>query len=137
MPLLGSAIGEIGNNSFDHNIGKWPDVPGIFFGVDIVGKRVVLADRGLGILETLRYVRPDLRTHSEAIKVAFTEVVSGRAPEKRGNGLKLVRKIATLGAMSLSFQTGDAILDIKAGTAELLISKSDHPIKGCLAVLEY
>src|SRR3990167_10415893 len=28
--LLGSVAGEIGNNSYDHNLGKWPDVHGIF-----------------------------------------------------------------------------------------------------------
>ena len=28
--LVIAAAGEIGNNSFDHNIGNWPDVPGIF-----------------------------------------------------------------------------------------------------------
>ena len=30
--MLAAIAGEIGNNSFDHNLGSWPDVPGIFFG---------------------------------------------------------------------------------------------------------
>ena len=30
LPLIISVAGEIGNNSFDHNLGKWPDVPGVF-----------------------------------------------------------------------------------------------------------
>lgn len=42
---------------------------------------IVLADRGLGILETLKQVRPTLKTHIEAVNVAFTEILSGRAPE--------------------------------------------------------
>ena len=54
---------------------------------------IVLADRGLGILETLKQVRPTLKTHIEAVNVAFTEILSGRAPEKRGNGLKFVREV--------------------------------------------
>ena len=29
--LIGAVIGEIGNNSFDHNLGNWRDLPGIFF----------------------------------------------------------------------------------------------------------
>ena len=48
--LIVSVAGEIGNNSYDHNIGKWPDTPGIFFGYDLNKKQIVLADRGLGIL---------------------------------------------------------------------------------------
>ncbi|MBU2523597.1 hypothetical protein KKG71_00165, partial [Patescibacteria group bacterium] len=44
-------------------------------------KEIVLADRGLGILETLRQVLPELASHTEAVEVAFTQFVSGRAPE--------------------------------------------------------
>ena len=32
FPLISSLAGEIGNNSYDHNIGNWPGMPGIFFG---------------------------------------------------------------------------------------------------------
>src|SRR3989338_680424 len=81
--LIVSVAGEIGNNSFDHNIGKWPDEPGVFFGYDIAKGLVVLADRGLGILRALRQVRPDIPNHIEALRVAFTEIISGRAPERR------------------------------------------------------
>lgn len=28
--IITAVTGEIGNNSFDHNLGKWPDIPGIF-----------------------------------------------------------------------------------------------------------
>jgi len=44
--LIVAITGEIGNNSFDHNLGKWPDEPGVFFGYDIAKGTVVLADRG-------------------------------------------------------------------------------------------
>ena len=53
LPLVVAVAGEVGNNSFDHNLGKWPDIPGVFFGYDISKRQVVLADRGLGILSTL------------------------------------------------------------------------------------
>src|SRR3989344_1882100 len=59
FPLVVAAAGEIGNNSFDHNLGKWPDTPGIFFGYNIDKRQIVLADRGLGILSTLSRVRPE------------------------------------------------------------------------------
>lgn len=48
--MIAAMAGEIGNNSFDHNIGNWPDMPGIFFGWSIDGNaaRIVMADRGRG-----------------------------------------------------------------------------------------
>ena len=95
FPLIGAVVGEIGNNSFDHNLGNWPDIPGIFFGYDTQKRIIVLADRGRGILATLKRVRPTLTTHQEALRVAFTEIISGRAPEERGNGLKFVREVIT------------------------------------------
>jgi len=33
--LVVAVAGEIGNNSFDHNLGNWPDLPGVFFAYDI------------------------------------------------------------------------------------------------------
>ena len=48
--LIVLVAGGIGDNSFAHNIGKWPDTPGIFFGYDLEKRVIVLADRGLGIL---------------------------------------------------------------------------------------
>src|SRR3989344_3411195 len=44
--LLVAVVGEIGDNSFVHNTGNWPDVPGIYFAYDISKRIVVLADRG-------------------------------------------------------------------------------------------
>src|SRR3989338_9631 len=106
--LVTLVTGEIGDNSFAHNLGKWPDTPGIFFGYNLEKGVVVLADRGLGILETLRQVRPELPSHVVAVEVAFTEFVSGRAPEKRGNGLKLVREVVTDQPFDLFYTSGDA-----------------------------
>jgi len=33
--MAGAIAGEIGNNSFDHNIGNWPDTAGIFSGMSL------------------------------------------------------------------------------------------------------
>jgi hypothetical protein len=129
--------GEIGNNSFDHNLGNWPDVPGVFFGYDVIKRTVVLADRGLGILATLGRVKPDLKNHTEALTTAFTEVISGRAPEERGNGLKFVRKVAVENPINLFFQSGDATLRIEKQEAGLRITQSPITIRGCLAKITF
>lgn len=135
--LIIAIIGEIGNNSFDHNLGQWPDEPGIFFGYSIPKGQVVLADRGLGVLATLRRVKLGLSTDIDAVQVAFTEIITGRAPEKRGNGLKFVRKIISEQAISLFFQTGEAELRIQPNSYELNITRSQLHIRGCLASVDF
>ena len=129
--------GEIGNNSFDHNLGKWPDIPGIFFGYDISKKHIVLADRGLGILETLRQVRPTLKNHTEAVMAAFTEILSGRAPEKRGNGLKFVREVTTTQPIDLFFESGDAEVRIKTPDKEFRLTRGQEILRGCFAIIQF
>jgi hypothetical protein len=135
--LIVLVAGEIGDNSFAHNLGKWPDKPGIFFGYDLKKKEIVLADRGLGILETLRHVRPELDNHISAVEVAFTEFVSGRAPEKRGNGLKLVRKVMLENPISLFYTSGDAELRIKNSDKDFSITRGQHVVRGCLAKINF
>jgi len=136
--LITSIVGEIGNNSFDHNLGKWPDLPGIVFGYSLSEKKIVLADRGQGILATLSRVREELKEDKQAIRVAFTEIVSGRAPENRGNGLKYVRKIAEDNAnIKIFFQSGQATVNIRSKTEHLNIGQVDSSIRGCFAIIEY
>jgi hypothetical protein len=137
VSLLTVIAGEIGNNSYDHNLGNWPDIPGVFFGYDIHKGVIVLADRGLGILKTLSRVKPSLSNHKEALRTAFTESISGRSPEKRGNGLKLVRKVVSKNLISLSFQTGDAELNIQRESEDLRITKAKSNIQGCFAVITF
>lgn len=137
FPLIVSVVGEIGNNSFDHNLGQWPDMAGIFFGYDLNKKQIVLADRGLGILETLKRVRPNLKNHAQALETAFTEIVSGRAPENRGNGLKFVRKVISRNPINLFFQTGNAQLQLKEKSSDLKITNIKDNFHGCLALVSY
>ena len=40
FPLLIAVAGEIGNNSFDHNLGDWSDIKGVFFGYDLVSRKI-------------------------------------------------------------------------------------------------
>lgn len=96
VALLTAAVGEIGNNCFDHNLGKWRDLPGCFFAWSLQKENLLVAaivDRGQGVLGSLRRILPDLRTEGEALRVAFEKRISGRSPEQRGNGLKFVRSI--------------------------------------------
>lgn len=136
--LIVLVAGEIGNNSFDHNLGNWPDVRGIFFGYDLKRRNIVLADRGIGILTSLQRVRPSLATHGEALKVAFTERISGRAPESRGNGLKLVRKVMCENSLALDFRTGDARLILREGDTEVKLDKGyDQFFRGCFSSITF
>lgn len=137
LSLLVAIAGEMGNNSFDHNLGNWPDMPGIFFGYDLNKREIVLADRGLGILKTLQRVRPELNNYKDALTVAFTEIVSGRAPEERGNGLKFVRKVITENPIRLLFQSGDTELEIAKESSDLNIKSSKHFLRGCIALINY
>ncbi len=136
-PMIIAVAGEIGDNSFAHNIGNWPDTHGIFFGFDAVRNIIVLADRGRGVQKTLQRVRPELTNDHDALFVAFTEVVSGRAPEARGNGLKFVRKAAQKYPMRIFFQSGDAETTLEPNREEFTISKSKESIPGCFALINF
>lgn len=135
--LIVLIAGEIGDNSFAHNLGKWPDTPGIFFGYDLSKGIIALADRGLGILETLRQVRPELPSHTVAVKVAFTEFVSGRAPEKRGNGLKLVREVVAERPIDLFYASGDAEVRMQGADKVFRVTRGQRIVRGCLAKIEF
>jgi len=93
LPLLIAVTGEIGNNSFDHNLGQWRDVSGCWFQTQITGGRlwVCIADRGQGVFKSLLRVDPTIENEQKALELAFEKRISGRAPERRGNGLKFVR----------------------------------------------
>lgn len=139
--FISSIVGEIGNNSFDHNLGSWPDIRGIFFAYDLYKKQIVLADRGQGILTTLKRARPALSNDSDALQTAFTEKVSGRAPENRGNGLKYVKKvlidIKKDISLKLYFQSGNAFTILDDKTINLKIERADTPFRGCLALINF
>ncbi|OIO52000.1 hypothetical protein AUJ78_01885 [Candidatus Peregrinibacteria bacterium CG1_02_41_10] len=135
--LIVLIAGEIGDNSFAHNLGKWPDTAGVFFGYDLTKGIIVLADCGLGILETLRQVRPELPSHVAAVEVAFTEFISGRSPEKRGNGLKLVREVVIAQPINLFFTSGDAEVRLQGSNKVFHVTRGQRTLQGCLAKIEF
>mgnify|MGYP001619747335 FL=1 len=97
----------------------------------------MLADRGLGILETLRQVRPELSNHVNAVQVAFTEFISGRAPEKRGNSLKLVREVVIDQPIDLFYTTGDAEVRMQGSDKVFRVTRGQRIVRGCLAKIEF
>lgn len=135
--LLTLVAAEIGDNSFVHNIGSWPDVPGIFFAYDIGKRVIVLADRGQGVRTTLRRVRPDLETDADALRIAFTEIISGRDPEKRGNGLKVVRRTTESGPIGLQFRSGLGVVQIPKFPGLMEIRTAANNIRGVYAVITF
>lgn len=117
LSLLISAVGEIGNNCFDHNLGHWRNIPGCWFEAQSTGKRlwVLVADRGQGVFQSLSRALPEIPDERAALLTAFEKRVSGRAPENRGNGLKFVRKIVEGSpARGLACRSGAGLVDYGA-----------------------
>lgn len=134
--IISAIAGEIGSNSFDHNLGNWPDIAGIFFAYEFSGGKlkIILADRGRGVLATLKRVKPELKNDMEALKTAFTERISGRAPENRGNGLKFVKENIQNKKMRLIFTSGNGKAELNK---KMEIEKIEDKINGCLAILSF
>jgi hypothetical protein len=139
--LLTAVAGELGSNAYDHNLGHWRDQPGCCFG-DEASERGILvwvADRGRGVLASLVRVAPYLATHQQALELAFEKVISGRQPERRGNGLKFVRTVinghADRGLVTLS---GNALLAFGGRGSELRSSlplpQQEH---GVMSVIDW
>ncbi|MBI3298764.1 MAG: winged helix-turn-helix transcriptional regulator [Elusimicrobia bacterium] len=125
-----AAVGEIGNNSFDHNLGKWRDTPGCWYQIQSTGGRlwICIADRGQGILKSLARVDSTIRDDQTALVTAFEKILSGRAPERRGNGLKYVRNIITgKDRRGLACRSGAGLVDYGKLGAECKEELADFP----------
>jgi hypothetical protein len=133
-PLLTAVMGEFGNNSFDHNVGNWRDVTGVYFAFDDKGGVAVVADRGQGVYATLSRVEPTLADDIAALETAFTKQLSGRSPERRGNGLKFVRSVAEKERWSLQFFSGSGKAVVENGNS-IQFHKSEKHIQGCIAFI--
>ena len=96
-----------------------------------------MADRGLGIRATLLRVRPDLKDDINALMVAFTERVSGRAPEQRGNGLKFVHNVAIKYPLGVFLQSGTAIAEIAKEGGRFKVMLAERNMRGTLAKIIY
>lgn len=142
LPLVIATVGEIGNNSFDHNLGQWRDMPGCWFETQITGTRawVCIADRGQGIFHSLSRVVPAIKNDQDALEIAFEKHVSGRAPEKRGNGLKFVKKnIIQMENSGLACFSGRGRLrfGMRAKSCEEVLMKGLSGVKGTVTLLAW
>lgn len=129
--LLGAILGELTNNAFDHNLGQWDKAPGCVVGFQIDHTNNILqlaiGDRGQGIISSLQSVVGEQVSPEEVLFKAFNERVSGRAPEKRGNGLKFVLKhIIENNNYLLCITQGK---EISCGTVKININTKDLPMK--------
>lgn len=117
LSLVISVAGEVGNNCFDHNLGRWRDVPGCWFETQATGGRLwmCIADRGQGVFRSLSHGRPEITDEPTALSAAFERNISGRAPENRGNGLKFVKNIIVQGQKrGLACRSGGALVEYGA-----------------------
>lgn len=105
--LLLSALSELGGNSFDHNLGKSKELPGLCFYANEA--EIFLFDDGQGIRSSLSAVGFSKSTDQEYVDMAMTEVVSGRAPEQRGNGLKLVVNVMKNLNLGFCLKSGEGL----------------------------
>lgn len=80
-------IGEVGNNSYDHNLGHWQNSPGLCF--YFKQEYILLYDQGRGIEESLSSAGHSFSSSAQYLDAALTQRITGRAPERRGNGLKV------------------------------------------------
>ena len=134
--LEAAIIGEIGNNTFDHNFGFNSAYPkGAYCNFVYKKMYVVLADFGKGVKQSLLAVVPSITSDLEAVKIAFTERISGRSPEQRGNGLKFVSETIQQNGWHLYFQSGFGSCSIdKNGIAFL---EKTNSLIGCLAIINF
>ena len=142
LPLIIVSAGETGNNSFDHNLGQWRDAPGCWFEAQTTGGLfwICIADRGQGIFQSLKKIHSHLLNEQMALTAAFETIISGRAPEQRGNGLKFVREIIV--------KTPGAGIACKSGTAQVqygeqglrcqsLLEKNFQDVQGTMTLMTW
>ena len=133
--LESAVIGELGNNTFDHNLDyDAHHLRGAYFSYNENGNFIVLADFGEGVRKTIsrvKFVSDDL----EALKLVFTEHISSRSLENRGNGLKFVSESIIEYNWQLYFQSGTAVCSIDKNGMSFY--NYDIDIIGCLAILDF
>jgi hypothetical protein len=134
--LEAAIIGEIGNNTFDHNFVFADNHPrGVYCNVSYKHKYTVLADYGKGVRQSLLPVLPSIGSDLEAVETAFTRRISGRSPEQRGNGLKFVSETVQQNKWHLYFQSGSGSCSIDESGIQFF--EKNLSLTGCLAVLDF
>jgi len=134
--LEAAIIGEIGNNTFDHNFVFEKDFPGgVYCNLSYKQEYLVLADYGMGVRRSLLSVLPAIASDLTAVEIAFTKRISGRSPEQRGNGLKFVSETIQQNNWHLYFQSGNGSCLIDGQHIKFV--EKTLTIAGCLAILSF
>jgi hypothetical protein len=134
--LEAAIIGEIGNNTFDHNFGFNSIYPrGVYYNAAYMKKYTVLADYGKGVRQSLLFVLPSIASDVEAVEIAFTRRISGRSPEQRGNGLKFVSEAIQQNNWHLCFQSGFGSCSVDGNGIQF--SERAIAVIGCLAIIDF
>jgi hypothetical protein len=133
--LILTIIGEVGNNSYDHNLGHWQTLPGLCFYQE--KGFALLFDCGRGIEASLSGAGFKFENEKSYLNAALTQRITGRAPERRGNGLKV--SLEAVESLDISFY-------IRSGQSEYNNQKMNHPYckkaslftnKGVLMMLDF
>lgn len=139
LSLVISTAGEIGNNSFDHNLGQWRDIPGCWFEAQCTGTYlwICIADRGQGVYQSLKKAHPEFSNDQAALKAAFETVISGRAPEQRGNGLKFARAnvLKAGGGLACMSGTGRVFYGENGEKCMTYLEKNFHKVEGTITLM--
>ena len=134
--LEAAIIGEIGNNTFDHNFFFEDNYPrGVYCDFSYDQKYIILVDYGKGIKQSLLPVIPSINSDIEALEIAFTKQISGRSPEQRGNGLKFVTASIIQNKWHLFFQSGIASCSIDENG--ISFNERANSLTGCMAILDF
>jgi len=134
--LESAVIGEIGNNTFDHNyIFECNRPRGVYCNLSYKNEFIILADYGRGIKQSLSSVLPSITSDIDALEVAFTKQISGRAPEQRGNGLKFVSETIKNNNWHFFFQSGIASCSIDKNG--IIFMEREISLTGCLAIINF
>jgi hypothetical protein len=134
--LEAAIIGEIGNNTFDHNfMFRNMCQKGVYCDFYFREKYVIVGDYGRGIKDSLIHIVPNIKNDAEALETAFTERISGRYPEPRGNGLKFVSEAIQNNNWNLYFQSGAAYCLIN--NRGIHYTNTTISILGCLAIINF
>lgn len=128
-------IGEIGNNTFDHNLDYVEGMPrGLYWNSEFEENTVILADFGRGVRKSLENV---VKTESdvESLKMAFKEHISGRSTEKRGDGLKFILDEIKLKNWQFYFQSGNGCCF--ADKNDVQFTETEKTFFGSFAIIKF
>ncbi|MBK8870290.1 MAG: hypothetical protein IPN19_04360 [Elusimicrobia bacterium] len=128
--LIGASLSEVADNSFLHNLGKWPSKVGPLVATLIQQYpqkkelSISLCDFGVGFLRTLKSNYPKLPNEQAAIELALQPNTTSRAGHRGGNGLYFLRKSVFNGLRgALSIRSSDTLAQIDPnGKTRLLAS---------------